>query len=202
MKLYYVPGYCSLAPHIAFREAHLDVTVEKVDTKEQRTEAGADYRNINPKGYVPALQLDNGEFLTEAAVILQYLADRKPESKLLPAQGTMERVRVQEMLNFIATELHKGFGPLFNPNAPEETRKAATTNLSNRLNFLNKHLEGKDYVMGNQFTVADAYLFTVLGWAPLVKFDLAPWPNVVAVNKRIGARPAVQAALKSEGLLK
>jgi glutathione S-transferase len=200
MKLFYFPGSCALAPHIVAREANLDITIEKVDTKEMRTEAGVDYRTINAKGYVPVLQLDDGQFLTEAAVIVQYLADRKPESKLVPAWGTLERYRQQEWLNYVATELHKLYYPLFK-NGAAETQELARTQLAERLDYLSKQLDGKDYLMGT-FTAADAYLYTVLRWTRVVKFDTSKWPVIEAYMKRVRERPGVQTALRAEGLLK
>jgi glutathione S-transferase len=200
MKLYYFPGSCALAPHIVAREAGLDVTIEKVNTQEMRTETGADYRAINPKGYVPVLQLPNGEYLTEAAVIVQYLADLKPEAKLLAPFGTLERYRQMEWLNYIATELHKLFTPLIK-GGPEETKAQHRQRLGEQLTYLAPRFEGGEYLQGG-FTACDAYLFTVLGWARFIKFDTTPWPWVHPYIKRMRERPGVQAALREQGLLK
>lgn len=202
MKLYYTPGACSLSPHIALREAGLSFELEQVDLTDKRTKTGADYREINPKGYVPALQLDDGQVLTEAATIVQYIADKNPEQKLAPPPGTLERYRLAEWINFIATELHKGLSQLFNPNMPEVWQKVVKENIAARLDFLTKRLDGKPYVMGDSFTVADGYLFTILNWTSFLKFDLGKWPALKSYQERIGARPAVRAALKAEGLVK
>lgn len=202
MKLYYSPGACSLSPHIVLREAGLSFEVEKVDLRSKKTESGKDFNTINPKGYVPALQLDDGSILTEGPAIVQYLADKAPQSKLAPANGTMERYRLQELLNFISTELHKGFSPLFNPAYPEDAKKIVVENLARRFDHLSAYLEKGPYLTGEQFTVADAYLFTVLGWTAYVKIDLGKWPVLKAYHERVAGRPNVQAALKAEGLLK
>ncbi len=201
-KLYYSPGACSLSPHIVLREGGFDFGLEKVSLSKKTTEGGANFVDVNEKGYVPALALENGEILTEGPAIVQYLADQKPESALAPRAGTMERVRLQEMLNYISTELHKQFSPLFNPKTPDEAKAMAREYLTKRIAFVAKKLEGKPFILGDHFTVADAYLFTVLGWSRFVSFDLSPWPSVVSYLERIGARPAVQEALKAEGLLK
>jgi glutathione S-transferase len=202
MKLYFSPGACSLSPHIVLREAGLKFDTEKVSLADKKTEKGTDYTTINAKGYVPALQLDNGEVLTEGPAIVQYLADKAPEKKLAPPAGSMERYRLMEWLNFISTEVHKNFGPLFKPTTPEETKQAARDMLAKRLAFVAQKLEGSEYLMGNQFSVADAYLFTVLNWAGHVKLDLSPWPVLTAYHQRVAARPAVHAALVAEGLIK
>jgi glutathione S-transferase len=202
MKLYYAPGACSLAPHIVLRELGLPHTAVQVNLKEGRAEDGSDYRLINPKGYVPALVLDSGERLTEVAMLLQFLADRVPGAGLAPANGTMERYRLQEWLNFITSEIHKQFSPLFRPTTPDEYKKIAKENLANRFAWLDKQLAGKDYLMGKQFTVADAYLFTVLNWTKPTQIDLSQWPNLAAYHARIAARPKVQEAMKAEGLVK
>ena len=202
MKLYFTPGACSLAPHIGLREAGYQFDLEQVDLATKMTKSGADYTKVNAKGYVPALQLDNGEVLTEAPVILQYIADQKPDSGLVPKAGTMERYREQEWLNFVTSELHKGFGALFNPKIPEDYRPMAIERIGTRLDFLAKQLDGKPYLMGEKFTAADAYLFTVLSWAPHLKISLDKWPTLGAYLGRVGARPQVQAALKAEGLIK
>lgn len=199
MKLYFSPGACSLSPHIVLREAGLDFQAEAVNLATHKTKAGEDYYAVNPKGYVPALKLDNGEVLTEGAVIVQYLADQKPDSRLIPKAGSPERYRVQEWLNFISTEVHKGFSPLFNRDLPEEQKQATRDKLGKRLTFVEKQLEGKPYLSGEQFTVADAYLFTILTWAqPVGKIDLGQWPGVKAYFERVGARPQVKAALDAE----
>ena len=202
MKLYYKAGACSLSPHIVLREAGLNFELESVDLATKKTGSGGDYLSFNPKGYVPALLLDDGQLLTEGPAIVQYLADRAPEKQLAPAAGTMERYRLMEMLNFISTEMHKGFGALFNPKSPEEWKGVVKELLAKRIAVVAKQLEGRDYLMGAQFTVADAYLFTVLNWAGFVKVDLSPWPVIAAYMARVAARPAVQAALKAEGLIK
>ena len=202
MKLYYFPGACSLSPHIALREAGLTFDLEKMDPKTKKTETGADFLKVNPKGYVPVLQLDDGQVLTEAAVIVQYISDRKPGAKLLPAAGTMEHYRAQEWLNYIATEIHKGIGGLFNPKATDEWKQVLRDAMVPRFEFLTGKLGGKSYLMGESYTVADGYLFTVLGWTQYVGIDLAKWPVLKAYCDRIAQRPAVQAALKAEGLVK
>jgi len=200
MKLYYSPGACSLAPHIAMREAGIPVELSKVDLKAKQYEGG-DYRQVNAKGYVPAIATDAG-VLTEAPVILQYIADQKPDAGLAPKAGSMERYRLQEWLNFITSEMHKGMGNFFNPALNDEWRKAVTDRLGIRMDWLAKQLEGKQYLMGDKFCVADAYLFTILNWAAPSKFDLSKWPAIVDYHKRVGARPKVQEALKAEGLVK
>lgn len=202
MKLYYSPGACSLSPHIVAREAGIPVELKKVDLKAKLVEGSADYLKTNGKGYVPAIELDDGSVLTEGPAIVQYLADRKPESALAPAAGTMERYRLQEWLNFITSELHKAFGAFFSPALTPEWRKGVADRLELRCEWLAQQLAGKPYLMGDRFSVADAYLFTVLNWAPMVKFDLARWPALVEYHKRVAARPKVQEALKAEGLVK
>lgn len=202
MKLYYSPGACSLSPHIALREADLAFDLQKVDLKTKSMEGGGDFAKINSKGYVPALELDDGEILTEGPAIVQYIADRKPESGLAPKAGTMERYRLQEMLNFITSEIHKTFTPLFHDDAAPEWKQAAKDTLAQRFDFLSKHLEGKDYLMGKQFTVADGYLFTTVNWTNFIGFDLGKWPVLQAYMARVAARSKVQEALKAEGLLK
>lgn len=200
MKLYFSPGACSLSPHIVLREAGFDFTLEKVNLRNRQTASGVDYTTINPKGYVPALDLGNGEVLTEGPAIVQYLADQAPQSHLAPPCGTLERARVQEWLNFIGTELHKNFSPLFNPAASDDTKEAARANLTRRLTIAAQALESRPYLIGENFSVADAYLFTVLSWAGLVGIDLSPWPALRTYQERVGARPSVQAALEAEGL--
>jgi glutathione S-transferase len=200
MKLYFSPGACSMSPHIVLLEAGLPFEIERVNLANKQTAAGADFRATNPKGYVPALVLDNGELLTEGPAIIQYIADQVPEKKLAPAFGTMARYHLMETLNFITTELHKGFSPLFKPHMPDEAKKMAREVLALRLSVVAEQLNGKPYLMGDQFTVADAYLFTVLSWTGRVDFDLSPWPVFKEYRERIAARPAVQAALAAEGL--
>lgn len=202
MKLYYAPGACSLSPHIVSRELGIPLELKKVNTKDKTIEGGGDYWQVNPRGYVPALVLDNGETLTEGPAIVQYLADQKPEAGLAPKNGTFERYRLQEWLNFLTSEVHKQFSPLFKPNTPEEYKKIAKENLSTRFDWLDKQLAGKDYLMGKQFSVADAYAFVLLNWTKFHNIDLARWPNIAAFHKRVGARPKVQEALQAEGLLK
>jgi len=201
MKLYYSPGACSLSPHIVAREAGLPLTTVRVDTKNRKTESGDDYRAINPKGYVPLLELDNGVRLSEGPAIVQYLADLAPAAKLAPANGTFERYRLQEWLNFITSEIHKQFSPLFDGTMPEEAKEKFRNKLAGRFDLLVEQLEGRDYLMGS-FTVADAYLFTVLGWTRFTGPDLARWPVLQAYVDRVAARPQVQVAMKEEGLLK
>lgn len=202
MKLYYSPGACSLSPHIALREAGLPVELVKVDLRAKKTEKGDDYAAINPKGSVPAVQMDDGSVLTEGAAIVQHIADQAPGKKLAPANGTKDRLRLQEWLNYIASEVHKGIGQLFNPAMPEDYKTTVKNNLAARqLPYLEKALAGRDYIMGD-FSVADAYLFTVLNWTKLHKIDLSAFPNITAYMTRMAARPAVQEAMKAEGLLK
>ncbi len=200
MKLYYSTGACSLAPHIALSEAGLPYDVARVDLKKHLLADGTDYYAINPKGYVPLLELDDGTRLSEVAVILQYIADRKPGT-LAPFFGTMERYRLMEWLNFMATELHKQFGPLWHPISPEAT-KDAKAKLATRFELIAKTLDAQPYLTGSTFTVADAYLFTILNWAPMLKVDLAPWPALQQFQARVAARPAVHAVLVAEGLVK
>lgn len=202
MKLYYAPGACSLSPHIVANELGIAIELEKVDTKTKLTEHGTDFNAINPKGYVPALRLDNGELLTEGPAIVQYLADLKPEANLAPANGTLPRYRLQEILGYINSELHKSFSPLFNPATAEETRKERAEYLLKRFTLVEQMLAAQPYLLGAQFSVADAYLFTVTNWASYVKLDLSAFPNLLAFQKRVAERPAVQAALQAEGLLK
>ena len=201
MKLYYSPAACSLSPHIVAREAGIALTLEKVDTKTHKTADGKDFYGINPKGYVPVLELDDGSLLTEGPAIVQYLADSKPASRLVPANGTMERYRQQEWLNFITAELHKPLGNLFAPNASPELRAATVERLSGRFEFVAKALAGKQYLMG-EFSAADAYLFVVLNWTNFLKIDLSKWPVLKEYMGRVASRPAVTEALKAEGLTK
>ncbi|HZL60393.1 MAG TPA: glutathione transferase GstA [Stellaceae bacterium] len=202
MKLYFSPGACSLAPHIVLNELGLAHETEKVDLAAKKTAGGADFTQINPKGYVPALALDNGQMLTEVQVLLRYLADQKPDAGLIPKPLTPERYRVEEWQNFIATELHKGYSPLFRPTTPEEYKTIARDNLAKRLQLVDKHLAGKQYLMGDKFTVADAYAFTILRWSTVTKVDLSPYANIKAYMERVAARPKVAETLKQEGLLK
>lgn len=202
MKLYYSAGACSLSPHIALREAGLPVQLVKVDLAAKTLPDGGDYLRIDPKGYVPALELPTGEVLTEGPAIVQYIADQNLDSRLAPKAGTVERYRLQEWLNFISTEIHKGFSPLFRKDITAEWRAAVTDTLTKRLNVIANHLQGKQFLLGDQFTVADAYLFTILNWSRAVKLDLGKWPVLVEYHKRIAARPKVQEALKAEGLVK
>jgi glutathione S-transferase len=201
MKLYYTPGACSLSPHIVLREGGFKFDLEKVDLRVKKTEHGADFRQVNPHGYIPALVLDGGERLTEGVAIVLQLADMVPERKLAPAPAAHERYRLIEVLTFIATELHKGFAPLFNPGCPEQWKEIAKETLGRRLTQLAADLGAKPYLVGDGFTVADAYLFTVLSWGAVVGIDIGQWPVLKAYFERIAARPAVQAALKAEGLL-
>ena len=200
MKLYYSPGACSLSPHIVLCEAGLDFTIEKVNLRTKETESGRDFSAINPKGYVPALELDDGEVLTEGPAIVQYVADLVPEKKLVPPAGTLARTRVQEWLNFIGTELHKNFTPLFNPASTDDIRNAAQANIARRLPIAATALDAHPYLIGDSFSVADAYLFTVLSWTGFVKVDITPWPSLAAFVERMKARPGVHAALAAEGL--
>ncbi|MDD3760272.1 MAG: glutathione transferase GstA [Acidithiobacillus sp.] len=202
MKLYYSPGACSLSPHIILNEGGFRFDKERVDLATKKTETGADYTAINSDGYVPALLLDDGQVLTEGPAIIQYLADRVPEKNLVPPPNTLERYRLMQWLNFISTELHKGFSPLFNPQVPEEWKAVVAAQLGRRLNTVSRQLEGKDWLLGEDFTVADAYLFTVLGWCRHVGIELEQWPLLKAYQERVFMRPAVQSALQAEGLLR
>lgn len=201
MKLYFSPGACSLSPHIVLLEAGLAHTIEKVDLRTKLTASGSDFRQVNPKGYVPALETDHG-VLTEGPAITQYLADLAPVKQLAPAQGTMARYQMVSWLNFISTEVHKNYSPLFNPAASQEMKDAARANLAQRYGYLNTALEGREYLMDSGYGLADIYLFVVTNWAAMVKVDMAPFPNVKALHQRVQARPAVQEALRAEGLLK
>ncbi|HMM54169.1 MAG TPA: glutathione transferase GstA [Candidatus Desulfobacillus sp.] len=202
MKLYYSPGACSLSPHIALCEAGIKCELVKTDLHSKKTADGSDFRQVNPKGYVPALVLDDGQVLSEGPVIVQYIADLVPQKKLAPVNGTMERLRLQEWLNFISSEIHKSFSPLFNPQASEDWKAGARALLTRRFEIPAKALEGRSYLLGEDFSVADCYLFTTLSWAAHVKVDLSPWPALGAYLQRVAARPAVQQALREEGLLK
>lgn len=202
MKLYYSPGACSLAPHILMRELGEAPELVKVDLGAKKTEQGEDFKGINVKGYVPTVELKDGSVLTEVSTILQYLVDQSGKAELLPKFGSMERYRAMETLNFVASELHKGIGGLFNPAMPDEGKAAIKNRVGIRLDYVNDLLGKQQYMGGNSFSAADAYAFTVIGWTAHVGIDLAKWPNIAAYMGRVGARPAVQAALKAEGLVK
>jgi glutathione S-transferase len=202
MKLYYLKGACSLASNIALREAGLKFDLVSVDRRTKKASDGLDFNEVNPKGYVPALMLDSGEVLTENVTVLQYIADRNPAAKLAPPAGTMERYRLMEWLSFINSEVHKGFSPLFREDAPEDTKQYARKNLTVRLDYLQRSLGSKSFLMGDPYTVADPYLFTVLGWGAYVDLDIGKWPQLKRFVERVGARPHVIAALKAEGLQK
>jgi glutathione S-transferase len=199
MKLYFSRGTCALSPHIALVESGLPFDIEAVDLGSKKTTGGADYTAINPKGYVPALQLDNGDILTEGPAITQYVADLVPDKKLAPAAGTIERYRLVEWLNFISTEIHKNFSGLFNKDMPAAAQDIARAALAKRIGFAAAKLQHSTYLTGEDFTIADGYLFTVLQWARPMKVDLSPFPSIAAYLERIAARPAVQAALEAEG---
>lgn len=198
MKLYFSPGACSLSPHIVLRESGLPFDLVKASTKTHKLDDGTDYYTINPKGYVPLLELDDGQRLSEGPAIVQYIADKAPAKKLAPAAGTMERYRLQEWLNFITSELHKSFSPLFNPEMPEAAKQLYKTRIEGRFKWVDEQLKGKPYLLGQDFSVADAYLFTVAGWSKYVGVDIAGLANLNAFMERVGARPAVQAALAAE----
>jgi glutathione S-transferase len=202
MKLYYSPGACSLSPHIVLREAGLKFDLIKTDLATKKTESGADFYAINPNGYVPALEITPGDVLTEGPAIVQYIADQAPAAKLAPANGTRERYTLQSWLNFITAEIHKSFGAMFNPAAPDEAKAISRKNIETRYAAVDKHLAQKDYLMGANFSVADVYLFVTLTWTSYVGIDVAQWPSLARFRDRIAARPAVQAALKAEGLVK
>jgi glutathione S-transferase len=202
MKLYYSPGACSLSPHIVLREAGLPFTLVMASTKTHKLADGTDYYTVNPKGYVPLLELDDGQRLAEGPAIVQYIADKVPDKKLVAPWGTMERYRQIEWLTFIGTEIHKSFSPLFAPDTPAETKAAASARILSRLEWVNQQLEGKQYLMGDSFSVPDAYLFTVTNWAKFVNLDISSLTHLGAFMGRVAARPAVQEALKAEGLIK
>ncbi len=199
MKLFYSPGACSLAPHIVLQEVGNAYATERVDLKKHQY-SGGDYYAINRKGSVPALQLDDGELLTENAVVLQYIADKNPNAKLIPTLGSMERYRAQEWLNFVATELHKSFGPLWNPASSDEMKTTAKETIAKKFNLLNEHLGKNSFMLGSAFSAVDAYVFTILNWANIHKIEMSQWPALVSYFERIKQRPAVQATLKAEGL--
>ena len=202
LKLYYAPGACSLASHIALEESGLPYTAEAIDGKTHKLQDGTDFYTINPLGYIPVLRLDDGSTLREGPVIVQYIADQAPQKNLAPANGTLARYRLQEWLIFISTELHKNFGPLFNPATPDAYKTSVKDRLLARLSWLDGEIGGRDYLMGSQFTVADAYLFTVTNWAAPMGLDLSPLPRLNALRDRTAKRPAVQKAMQAEGLLK
>lgn len=202
MKLYYSPGACSLSPHIVLREAGLDFDLALASTKTKKLADGSDFNLVNPKSQVPVLELNDGQRLTEGPAIVQYIADQAPSSKLAPPAGTIERYRLMEWLNFITSELHKSYSPLFNPAMPEEGKAVYRGNLLKRLQWVDSQLEGKDYLMGAQFTVADAYLFVVTNWSKVVGVDMESLKNLNAFRARVAARPAVKAAMEAEGLNK
>jgi glutathione S-transferase len=202
MQLYFAPGACSLASHITAREAGINLDLKRADTKTKKLEDGSDYLAINSKGAVPALKLDDGQVLTEGVAIMQYLADQKPESGLAPKYGTLERYRVQEWLNYITSEVHKTFSPLWNPTAAQAVKDYALENLRKKFDWVNAQLTGKKYLTGDSFTVADAYLFTVVNWSNFLGIDLAAWPALKEFQARVAARPKVQEALEAEGLTK
>lgn len=202
MKLYYSPGACSLSPHIVLREAGIPLELERVDTGAKTTETGQDFLKINAKGQVPTLRLDDGEVLTEGAAIVQFIADTHPEAGLAPKPGTIKRARLQEHLNFIAAELHKAFVPLFTPSSPEEARQAALANVGKKFDHLERHLsDGRSHLLGDAFSVADAYLFVVSSWTRPTGIDLGRWPHLAAFVARVAARPKVREAMMAEGLL-
>lgn len=202
MKLYYTPGACSLASHIALYEAGLKFEIAKVDLRTKQLSDGTDFRQLSQLGYVPVLELKNGELLTEGPAILQFIADQAPGANLAPANGSFARYRLQSALNFIATEVHKNFSPLFDPTAEAPAKAAASSRLNNRLAYLDQQLAAQNYLVGDNFSVADAYLFTVLGFARMVKFDLSPFAHLQAYKQRIAARPSVIAAMTAEGLIR
>jgi glutathione S-transferase len=202
MRLYYSPGACSLSPHIALLEAGLPYDLVKVDLRAKKLENGDDYLAVNPKGQVPALKLDSGELVTEGPVIVQMIADRAAAKNLAPARDSAERYKLLEWLNFITTELHKNFGPMFSPALADDAKAFFKDRVMGKFKYIDSQLAGRDYLMGKQFSVADGYLFTMLSWADRMKFDLSAMPNLVAYKARVAARPKVQEALNKEGLLK
>ncbi len=202
MKLYYSPGVCSLSPHIVLRETNTPFELVKTDIANKTVDGGGDFRAVNPNGYVPALALDDGTLLTEGPAIVQYIADKAGATAIAPANGTVERTKMQSWLNFVSTEIHKNFSPLFNAQMPEDAKPIFRQKLADRFAFLDKHFASNDYLMGKAFTLPDAYLFTVLRWTAPMKIDLTPYANLRAFSQRVEARPAVQAALKAEGLLR
>ena len=201
MKLYYAPGACSLAAHIALQESGLPFSLARVDLRTHKTADRSDYYAVNPKGYVPTLELDDGSRLTEVAVVLQYIADRKPGT-LAPAFGSIERYRLMEWLNFIATEVHKGLGPLWKPTTPDAYKSTVLEAVGSRFDYVVKTLDRQPYLTGSNFTIADAYLFTIVNWHHFLKFDIDRWPALVQFQSRVAARPNVRKALEAEHLLK
>lgn len=201
MKLYFAPGACSLSPHIVLREAGQKFDLMQVDLREKKTKDGADFTRINPKGQVPVLETDDGDVLTEGPVIVQYIADKAPGSKLVPPAGSKDRYRVQEWLNFITSELHKNFSPVFRPTTPDAYKQIAKDILASRFKWVNEKLAGRQYLMGDTFTAPDAYLYVMTRWAGRVGVDVSQWPNLQAFAERVAARPKVQEALKAEGLI-
>lgn len=201
MKLYYTPGACSMAVHIVLCELGVPHELERVDLQSHTTENGENFQTINPKGYVPTLQLGDGQRLTEVAAILLYLAEHFPEGGLLPPAGTIKRFRIQEWLAFISSELHKSFGPMFRPNINADWKAALLANIEKRLAYVDQALIGQDYLTGTRFSIADAYLFTIVNWATIMHIDLSRWPSLQAFQKRVAARPAVEKAMRAEGLL-
>ncbi len=202
MKLYFSPGACSLSPHISLREAGLPFELVQVDLRSKEIKTGGNLRAVNAKGMVPVLELDDGDILTEGPAIVQYVADRNPAAGLAPAAGTIARYHLMEWLNFTTSELHKNFTPLFKPTVPEDYKKMARETLAERYAFLDGKLAGRQYLMGERFTVADAYTFTITNWTRIQKIDLKPWPNVQSYMERVRARPKVQEAMKAEGLIR
>jgi glutathione S-transferase len=202
MQLYFSPGACSLASHIIVRETGLPVELKRTDVKTKKLEDGADFFAVNSKGAVPALRLDDGQVLTEGPVIMQYLADQKPDTRLAPKAGTLERYRLLEWLNYITSEVHKGFSPLFNPTADDKVKQFTIQNLEKKFDWLNQQLAGKQYLTGDTFTIADSYLFVVVNWSNFVGIDLGRWPALKDYVARVAARPKVQEAMAAEGLLK
>jgi glutathione S-transferase len=202
MQLYFSPGACSLASHITAREAGIPIKLERADTKTKKLVDGSDYYAVNSKGSVPALRLDDGAVLTEGVAIMQYLADQKPESNLVPKAGTLARYRVQEWLNYITSEVHKSYSPLWNPAADPKVKEYAQTNLEKKLDWVNGQLAGKKYLTGDTFTIADAYLYTVINWSYFLNLGLDKWPALKEFHARVAARPKVQEALEAEGLNK
>lgn len=200
MKLYYMPGACSLAPHIVANEAGIPLELIKVDGKTKKTETDQNFLETNPNGYVPTLVLKDGQALTEAQIVVQYLADQKPETKLMPPAGEMARYRVKQWLAFISSELHKTFSPFFKPNTPEETKAANREHLGKRLRHVDAHLADKSFLMGDTFTAADAYLWTVLNWAKFADLNLSSFENINRFMEAVAARPAVIKSLQEEGL--
>ncbi|RZL11952.1 MAG: glutathione transferase GstA [Rubrivivax sp.] len=201
MKLYYAPGACSLSPHIISREAGINLNLVKVDTATHKTASGEDFYQINAKGYVPLLELDNGQRLSEGPIIAQYLADQAPQANLIPPYGTLERYRVMEWQSYITSELHKSFSPLFNPAVDAAGKAVFAEALHKKFSWISTQLEGRSYLTGETFTVADAYLFTVAGWAKYVQLDLSGYQELQSYLARVAARPAVKEALKAEGLI-